>query len=77
MAFISSSEISRKAKEQRKQERKAQREQDKLDRERTKKAQVSTSRRVTILETKTLSQTEAATLLHCVINAWHNKSDRE
>jgi hypothetical protein len=70
MAWVSSLDVIRELKEQRKRDREAQREQDKLNRELTKKARVSVARKIALFDAKTLSQMEAATLLDCVISQW-------
>lgn len=63
MAWVSSIDVVRKAREQRKCAREAQREQVKRNRELAKKGLVSAPPKLTVLKAKTLSQMEAATLL--------------
>lgn len=71
MPWVSSLDVIRELKEQRKLEREAQKEQDKRNRELTKKTRVSVSRKIALFDAKTLSQMEAATLLDCVIGVWN------
>lgn len=71
--WVSSSDLRRELKEQRKCDREAQREQNQLAQAFTKKARVSVARRLSIPKAKTLSQKEAAALLDCVIDNWLKK----
>jgi hypothetical protein len=73
MAFVRATDLRREYNAQRKREREAQREQVKRNRELAKKGLISGPPRLTILEAKTLSQTEAATLLDCVIGQWQSE----
>lgn len=71
--LIWAGDVVRKRKEQRKQEREARREQDKRDKELRQKARVASARKITALESKIRSQTEAAKRLDCVIINWPKK----
>ena len=74
MVWICSVDVSRAAKEERRQAKKAQREQVKRNQELARKGLISGPPRLTILDTKTLSQTDAATLLDCAIDQWQRES---
>jgi hypothetical protein len=74
---VSDLQVIRELREQREREREAQGEQDKLNRELSKKARVSVARKIAALDSKTLAQKEAPTLLGCVIGGWQRRKDHE
>lgn len=73
MAFISAFELSRTAKERDKQARAGRGHRLGGVENSAKNGGISSPPRLTILEEKTLAQTEAATLLDCVIGQWQRE----
>lgn len=75
--WISAIELSRQYKAERKLEREAlreaQRDQAKRNQELSQKAKIAVSRKITVLEAKIRSQTEAAAILNCAISNWQRE----
>ena len=75
--WISAAELRRQYKAERKLEREVLREvqrgQAKRNQELSQKAKIAVSRKITALESKIRSQTEAAAMLDCAISNWQRE----